>query len=76
MTVDPTRIRTLRATADARQQEGPVIYWINRERRIADNWALLHAQQQAIDRGTALRVVFCLVPRLSPEYSAGRYFPR
>jgi len=62
MTVDPTRIRTLRASADARQQEGPVIYWINRERRIADNWALLHAQQQAIDRGTALRVVFCLVP--------------
>ncbi len=62
MTVDASRIRSLRASADAATGNGPVIYWINRERRIADNWALLHAQQEAIARRVPLRVVFCLVP--------------
>ena len=62
MTVDASRIRSLRPAADAAIANGPVIYWINRERRIADNWALLHAQQEAIARQVPLRVVFCLVP--------------
>ncbi|MBU3742415.1 MAG: deoxyribodipyrimidine photo-lyase [Candidatus Kapabacteria bacterium] len=61
--MDTTRTRWLRSPDDARvSNDGPVIYWINRERRIADNWALLHAQHEAIARGTSLRVAFCLVP--------------
>jgi deoxyribodipyrimidine photo-lyase len=34
-----------------------------REQRCADNWALLHAQQLAEDRGAPLHVGFCLPPR-------------
>lgn len=42
--------------------QGPVIYWMSRDQRLHDNWALLHAQQQAIERDTSLIIVFCLVP--------------
>lgn len=41
---------------------GPVVYWMSRDQRIADNWALIYAAQQASRRGTVLAVVFCLAP--------------
>ena len=39
---------------------GPVIYWMSRDQRAQDNWALLHAQDLARAKGTPLAVVFCL----------------
>ena len=41
---------------------GPVIYWMSRDQRAQDNWALLHAQDLARAKGTPLAVVFCLAP--------------
>lgn len=41
---------------------GPVVYWMSRDQRVQDNWALLFAQQTAIERKAPLAVVFCLVP--------------
>jgi deoxyribodipyrimidine photo-lyase len=41
---------------------GPVLYWMSRDQRVGDNWALLHAQQEALARRVPLAVVFCLVP--------------
>lgn len=41
--------------------QGPVVYWMSRDQRAEDNWALLYAQRIAIERGLPLRVVFCLV---------------
>ena len=38
---------------------GPVIYWMNRDQRAADNWALLEAQRQALLYHQPLVVVFC-----------------
>ena len=35
---------------------------MSRDQRVEDNWALLHAQEQAIQRRVSLVVVFCLVP--------------
>lgn len=58
--VDPRRIRVLRSAQN--DSHGAVIYWVNRDRRAHDNWALLYAQEQALARGVPLRVVFCLVP--------------
>jgi DNA photolyase len=64
--VDSARIRQLNSAA-LLQGEGPshgkVCYWMWREQRCADNWALLHAQQLAEDRGVPLHVGFCLPPR-------------
>ena len=42
------------------QQDGPVLYWMHRELRAHDNWALLHAQELAQQRGQPLAVAFCL----------------
>lgn len=41
---------------------GPIVYWMSRDQRAQDNWALLYAQQLAIERQQQLLVVFCLVP--------------
>ena len=41
--------------------EGPVVYWMQRDLRVEDNWALLYAQREALERQTDLIVVFCLV---------------
>lgn len=39
---------------------GSVIYWMSRDQRFQDNWALLHALNEAISRNAPLAVVFCL----------------
>jgi deoxyribodipyrimidine photo-lyase len=39
-----------------------VVYWMWRDRRVQDNWALLHAQAKALELGVPLHVVFCLPP--------------
>ena len=35
---------------------------MSRDQRVADNWALLHAQEEALARQAPLAVVFCLAP--------------
>src|SRR5690242_18508682 len=42
--------------------KGPVIYWMSRDQRLADNWALLYAQEIALEQKSPLAIVFCLVP--------------
>jgi deoxyribodipyrimidine photo-lyase len=58
--VDKRRIRMLK---DGPERKGPVIYWMSRDQRAADNWALLFAQGLALERRQPLVVLFCLVPR-------------
>lgn len=41
-------------------KSGPVVYWMSREQRVADNWGLYHAQQIALERRLPLVVVFTL----------------
>lgn len=43
-------------------QNGTVIYWMSRDQRMRDNWALIYAQDMAVERKQPLRVVFCLAP--------------
>ena len=40
----------------------PIIYWMSRDQRVLDNWALVHAQTLAAARGAPLVVTFCLLP--------------
>jgi deoxyribodipyrimidine photo-lyase len=58
--VDKTRIRLLNIIP---LREGPVIYWMQRDQRVSDNWALIHAQELAIELKQPLAVVFCLLPQ-------------
>ncbi|QHB21679.1 DNA photolyase [Artaxa digramma nucleopolyhedrovirus] len=39
---------------------GGVVYWMSRDSRVQDNWALVYAQRLAIQLNTPLYVVFCL----------------
>lgn len=59
MVTDSRRIRVLKAVPTGR---GPVVYWMSRDQRVRDNWALLHAQGIAIREKTPLLVIFCLAP--------------
>jgi deoxyribodipyrimidine photo-lyase len=47
----------------ARPGSGMILYWMSRDQRVHDNWALLFAQEIALERKVPLGVVFCLVPK-------------
>jgi deoxyribodipyrimidine photo-lyase len=57
--IDHSRIHILKPGEPA---AGLVVYWMSRDQRVRDNWALLYAQEQARLLRTPLAVVFCLVP--------------
>lgn len=39
---------------------GPILYWMDRDRRTHDNWALLHAQKIALEQKQSLLVCYIL----------------
>lgn len=41
---------------------GGIVYWMLRDQRVQDNWALLYAQKLAIKLQIPLTVVYCLEP--------------
>jgi len=49
------RVRTLN---DGLVGSGPVVYWMQRDQRAIDNWALLYAQERALSRHVPVVVVF------------------
>ena len=57
--VHPDRIRPVRG---GQPGPGPVVYWMSRDQRAEDNWALIHARSLAAERDVPVRVLFCLVP--------------
>lgn len=57
--VDSRRIFPLNSIEE---QNGCVVYWMQRDQRVTDNWALLYAQERALALQQPLLVVFCLVP--------------
>jgi deoxyribodipyrimidine photo-lyase len=48
---------------EGERRTGPVVYWMSRDQRVKDNWALLFAQELALDLKQPLAVVFCLTPQ-------------
>lgn len=54
------RIRTLKF---GKTGSGPVAYWMSRDQRVKDNWALLFARRIALEAEVPVVVVFCLVNR-------------
>ncbi|MBN2135301.1 MAG: deoxyribodipyrimidine photo-lyase [Acidobacteria bacterium] len=41
---------------------GPVIYWMSRDQRASDNWALLYSISLAKENNVGCLVIFCLIP--------------
>jgi len=58
--MNPKRIRILK---EGERGKGPVVYWMSRDQRVRDNWALLFAQELALKHREPLAVVFCLAPQ-------------
>lgn len=57
--MDKRRIRVIKT---GKLIKGTIVYWMSREQRAKDNWALLYAQQLALQMKTPLVAIFCLVP--------------
>ncbi|KAK7309026.1 hypothetical protein RJT34_05442 [Clitoria ternatea] len=57
MPVQPGRIRTLK---EGKPGSGPVVYWMFRDQRLRDNWALIHAVREAHKANVPVAVVFNL----------------
>lgn len=57
--INPKRINIL---SDFPKRSGPVVYWMQRDQRAHDNWALLYSQQIALEKDVPLIVIFNLVP--------------
>ena len=57
--INPLRVRQIR---NGKQIEGPIVYWMSRDQRAEDNWALLYSQEKALVCRQPLIVAFNLVP--------------
>ena len=44
------------------ETKGPVLYWMSRDQRVHNNWALIYAQQLSAKTNSGLIVLFNLVP--------------
>jgi deoxyribodipyrimidine photo-lyase len=74
--IDPTRTKMLTLSItlprEKETQKNPcIIYWMIRDCRTIDNWALLFAQSLAIQNSVPLRVVYTLPPPPDEEPSEG-----
>lgn len=64
--VHPSRIFRLNHRLPGR---GAIIYWMQRDQRVNDNWALIHAMDLARSEERELMVAFCL----SPDFPGATY---
>lgn len=55
-------LKRIRKLNEREYDSGPVIYWMSRDQRVNDNWALLFTQDLAKQNNVPMAVVFCLVP--------------
>ncbi|XP_015697109.2 deoxyribodipyrimidine photo-lyase [Oryza brachyantha] len=56
----PSRVRVIHPGGGG---GGPVVYWMLRDQRLADNWALLHAAGLAAAAESPLAIAFALFPK-------------
>jgi deoxyribodipyrimidine photo-lyase len=71
MPVNSKRVKTL---VKAQEKKGPVIYWMSRDQRVNDNWALLFALELAQKSGSPMGVAFCLLPQFLGATSRQYHF--
>lgn len=57
--INEKRIRLLQ---NGNETNGPIVYWLSRDQRVHDNWALLFAQKLGLEKKKSLIVIFNLVP--------------
>lgn len=64
MSFNTKRLRFISRAKKIKQGSEGVLYWMLRDHRVQDNWALIHAQQLALKEKLPLHVCVCLhVPK-------------
>lgn len=54
--------KRVRQLSNKERGDGPVLFWMDRERRMRDNWALVRAQELALELQQPLLVVYVIPP--------------
>lgn len=54
------RVRVLSECKEIPEDSRGVLYWMSRDQRVQDNWALLYAQKLALKQNLPLYVCFCM----------------
>ncbi|KAL0966778.1 hypothetical protein UPYG_G00300020 [Umbra pygmaea] len=67
------RMRFLTQTQKIKQGSEGVVYWMNRDHRVQDNWALIHAQEIALEENLPLHICVCLVLPKDPKLATLRH---
>jgi deoxyribodipyrimidine photo-lyase len=65
--MNPRRVHVLKSAPEGR---GPVLYWMHRDFRAADNWGLILARLEALRLGRPVAAVFCLAPSFGDATAA------
>ncbi|XP_022068813.2 CPD photolyase [Acanthochromis polyacanthus] len=73
MKFNKKRLRFISDAVKIKQGLEGVLYWMLRDNRVQDNWALIHAQRLAMKENLPLHVCFCLVVPKS-QLSTLRHF--
>nr|XP_046263365.1 CPD photolyase isoform X1 [Scatophagus argus] len=73
MEFNTKRLRFISDTEKMKQGSEGVLYWMFRDHRVQDNWALIHAQQLAVKEHLPLHVCVCLLVPKS-ELSTLRHY--
>lgn len=66
------RVQMLSKEQEVQDDCDGIVYWMSRDQRIQDNWALLFAQRLALKNKVSLHVAFCLIPNYM-EYTYRHY---
>jgi deoxyribodipyrimidine photo-lyase len=56
------RVRSINTINVIPQDSQIILYWMSRDQRVQDNWAMIYAQRLALKQQIPLHVAFCLVP--------------
>jgi deoxyribodipyrimidine photo-lyase len=67
--MNQNRVRLLQ---NGTEKKGPVLYWMSRDQRVQDNWALIFAKQLADEKSAPLIVAFSLVSDF--QFATERHF--
>ncbi|XP_059480869.1 deoxyribodipyrimidine photo-lyase [Neocloeon triangulifer] len=57
------RVKILSKVTEVPEECSGIVYWMSRDQRVQDNWAMLFAQKLAIKNKLPLHVCFCLLPK-------------
>lgn len=57
------RLRVLSKAKEISEKRNGIVYWMSRNQRVEDNWALLYAQALGLKNSQPIHICFCLADK-------------